>query len=592
MAAKDRVERRLAAILAADVAGYSRLMSQDEVGTLRTLTAHREVMDRLIAEHGGRIANTAGDSVLAEFPSAVDAVQCAVEIQKTLADLNTGAEPDRALCFRIGVHVGDVMIRGTDLLGDGVNIAARLESLAEPGGVCISGDVYRHVRKALSFTFTDLGPQQVKNIDEPVQAFSVVVQAPLTSLAVQSKPPTRRQPLPLPDKPSIAVLPFTNLSGDPEQEYFADGMTDEITTGLSRLRWLLVIARNSTFAYKGRSVDVRQVGRELGVRYVLEGSVRAVRNRVRVSAQLIEAETGSHIWAERYDRQMDDLFALQDEITEKVVGAIEPHLYAEEGLRVSRQAPASIDTWGLVVRAIGLVSRVGRKDNEEARALLDRAVEVEPTYARAHAILGWALWWAAWNYWLDDEDAGITEARRRAETALSLDPNEPWARMVFGLCLSAERNRDQAVRELEAALRVNPSFALGYSVFGWVLVCAGRFDAAVEETGKALQLSPNDSFRSFYELNHGLALLPSRRFAEALPYLQKALVAFPDVPQQYTVLISCYGHLGQLDEVPRLLERRNRFSPQLTVSLNRHQLRDYPFGSVVAEGLSKAGVPE
>jgi adenylate cyclase len=581
-----RVERRLAAIFAADVAGYSRLMGLDEVRTLRILTAHREIMDRLIAEHGGRIANTAGDSVLAEFPSAVDAVQCAIAVQGALAVANLDISENRRVRFRIGVHVGDVMVRGGDLLGDGVNTAARLEGLADPGGICISEATYGYVRKTLPLAFTDLGLQKVKNIEEPVRVYAVKATLPAANGMAETKPLT------LPDRPSITVLPFTNMSPDPEQEFFADGMTEDIITGLSRLRWLFVIARNSTFTYKGKAVDVRQVARELGVRYVLEGSVRASGKRIRVTGQLIDAETSKHIWAEKYDRQLDDVFAVQDEITENVVAAIEPQLYARESVRLAGQPPETISTWGLVVRAIDLVSHLGERHNEEARALLERAVSSEPTYARAQAILSWAVWWAAWNYWLPDESHGFGQAKRHAQDALALDPSEPWARMVFGLCLSSEGEHERALRELEEALRINPSFALAHSIYGWALARAGRFDDAVVQTGTALRLSPTDSFLSFYEFLHGFALLARHRFEDALPLLRKSIVAFPEFATHYALLISCCGHLGLLEEAQALLEHRNTLGPPLTVSLNRSQLRRYATGAVIAEGLSKAGVPE
>jgi adenylate cyclase len=583
---EHKVERRLAAIFAADVAGYSRLMEQDEVGTLRTLTAHREIMDGLIAEHGGRIANTAGDSVLAEFPSAVDAVQCAAAVQEALAQANQGTPPEQRLQFRIGVHVGDVMVRAGDLLGDGVNIAARLENLADPGGLCISEVAYGHVRKALTLTFTDLGPQMVKNIEEPIRVYAIKATRPASAGARSTKP------LPLPDKPSVAVLPFTNMSGDPEQEFFADGMTEDIITGLSRLKWLFVIARNSTFTYKGKAVDVRQVAGELGVRYVLEGSVRASGKRIRITGQLIDAQTGKHIWAEKYDRQLEDVFAVQDEITESVLAAIEPHLYAQEDSRLAGQPPDDISTWGLVVRAIVLVIHLGQRHNEEARSLLGRAVASEPTYAKAHAILSWAVWWAAWNYWLPDEAQGAERAKRHAEEALALDPSEPWARMMLGLCLSSEGHHERALRELEDSLRINPSFALAHSIYGWALARAGRFDEAVAQTGAALRLSPADSFLSFYEFLHGFALLVSRRYGEALPLLRKSIVAFPEFATHYALLISCCGHLGLREEAQTLLVHRNTLGPPLTVSLNRSQLQRYATGPIIAEGLSKAGVPE
>lgn len=588
---EHRVERRLAAIFAADVAGYSRLMSQDEVGTLRTLTSHRQIMDRLITDNGGRIANTAGDSVLAEFPSALDAVQCAVEIQHALSQANHDIPEGHRLEFRIGIHVGDVMVRDGDLLGDGVNVAARLENLAEPGRVYISDATHMYVRRSPTLGFDDLGPQEIKNIDEPIRVYRVAA-APSPSLGSgQTTRPAKV--LPLPDKPSIAVLPFTNMSPNPEQAFFADGMTEDIITGLSRLKWLFVIARNSTIAFQSRAVDVRQVGQDLGVRYVLEGGVRVSGRRMRITSQLVEAASGRHIWAERYDRQLDDVFAVQDEITASVVAAIEPFLYAEEGARVASQPPDHISTWGLVVRSIGLISKLGRQENEEARSLLERAIAIEPTYAKAPAILSWALWWAGYNYWLPDWDQSAAEAQRYAEQALALDASEPWARMMLGLCVSADGQHERALPELEAALRVNPSFALAHTIYGWALARAGRFDDAVVETQMALRLSPADTFLSFYEFFHGFALLVSGRFEDALPYLRRGIVAFPNVPTHFAPLISCQGHLGLLEQTKALLTHRNSFAaPPLTVNLVRNMLRKFAYGPIIAEGLIKAGVPE
>jgi adenylate cyclase len=545
------------------------------------------VMDRLIAEHRGRIANTAGDSVLAEFPGAVDAIQCAIAIQEALTQTTQEMPVEKRLQFRIGVHVGDVLVQGSDLLGDGVNIAARLESLADPGGICISEATFSYVRKAVPVGFTDLGPQTVKNIEEPIRAYALKVTSPARAGIAQTKP------LSLPDKPSIAVLPFTNMSGNPEHEYFADGMTEDIITGLSHLKWLFVIARNSIFTYKGKAVDVRQVGQDLGVRYVLEGGVRVSGTRIRITGQLIEAASGRHIWAERYDRQLDDVFAVQDEITASVVAAIEPHLYAEEGARIASQSPENISTWGLVVRSIGLINKLGRQDNEQARFLLERAIAIEPTYAKAHAILSWAVWWAAYNYWLPDEQDGVSEAQSHAEQALALDASEPWARMMLGLCLSADGQHERALPELEASLRVNPSFALAHTIYGWALARAGRFDDAVVETQTALRLSPADTFVSFYEFGHGYALMAARRFEDALPWLRRGIVAFPDFPGYYAMLISCYGHLGLPDQTKVLLAHRNSLAaPPFTVSLVRSDLRKFADGPTVVEGLIKAGVPE
>lgn len=579
----ERAERRLAAIFAADVAGYSRLTHADEAATLRTLAAHRTIMDALIGEHRGRIANTAGDSVLAEFGSAVDAVQCAVAIQERLREANRRMPEERRLQFRIGIHVGDAVLRGDDLLGDGVNLAARLQSIAEPGGICLSGLAHDYVRKVLPLTFTDLGLRQVKNIDEPVHAWAV---APSPSQSDAEKP------LPLPDRPSIAVLPFANLSRDQDQEYFADGVTGDIIAALSRLRWLFVIARNSTFAYKGKAVDVRQVARDLGVRYVLEGSVRTAAGRIRITGQLSDAEAGTQIWAEKYDRDLQDIFAVQDEITEHVIASIEPHLYAAEGFRAGVKPPGSLDAWGLVVQAMSLINRVGRTQNEEAQALLREAIRLEPAYSRAHALLSWAVWWAALCYWWPDTEAGYAQAALHATDALRLDPNEPWARMTFGLCLSQGGHHDRALGELRIALKLNPSFALGHTALGWALLRSGRFDEAIDETGKALRMSPLDSFAGIYTTIHGLALLAARRFEEALPFLRSSVAAFVGYAGHYNTLISCCGHLGLMDEAQEFIALRNRVAPPIRLSVLRHNLGRFAHCEVFVEGLMKAGVPE
>ncbi|WP_425374115.1 tetratricopeptide repeat protein [Microvirga calopogonii] len=570
-------------------------MEHDETGTLRKLVSHREIMDRLIAEHGGRIANTAGDSVLAEFPSAVDAVQCAMEVQKALGHLNEGAPPEKALRFRIGIHVGDVVIRGSDLLGDGVNVAARLEGLADPGGLCISGDAHRQVRKALPLPFTDLGSQQVKNIDEPIQVFAMRFDES-SSARTEAKALSPVRTLPLPDKPSIAVLPFVNMSPSPDAEFFADGITEDIITALARLKWLFVIARNSTFTYKGKAVDVRQVARDLGVRYVVEGCVRASGQRIRITGQLIDAETGHHIWAERYDRPLNDIFAVQDEITESVVATIEPHLYAEESFRATLQPPESIAVWGLVIRALTLINKADRSENQQAQLLLNRAIESEPTYARAHAVLSWAKWWEALNQWTPDASAVSAVYEGAAEVAghaLALDPDEPWARMTLGLTLSRSGHHDQALEQIQTALDAHPNWALGRAMCGFALVRAGRFDDAISETGHALRMSPLDTFAGIYTVFHALALMSARRFSEALIYFRKTVQSHPDFLGQYGALISCCGHLGLLDEAQMYLRRRNNLtSTPYSVSQTRREMSRFAHVDVFVEGLSKAGVPE
>ena len=374
----------MVAIFAADVEGYSRLMGADEVNTLRDLTQRRTILDGLIAAHRGRIANTAGDSVLAEFGSAVDAVQCAVEAQAALAEANSGLSPDRHVNFRIGVHVGDVIIKGGDLFGEGVNIAARLQTIAAAGGTCISSAAHDQVRKILPFAFTDLGTRQVKNIDEPVRVFAVSAKG-ATAVVASSNASV---PLALPDKPSIAVLPFQNMSGDPEQEYFADGVVEDIITALSRFKALFVIARNSSFTYKGRAVEVKQVGRELGVRYVLEGSVRKAANRVRITGQLVDAATGGHLWADRFDGGLGDIFELQDQVTESVVGAIAPAVEKAEIERARRKPTESVDAYALYLRGMERFNQFGDQEaNDEALGLFYSAIELDPDFAAPMAVL-------------------------------------------------------------------------------------------------------------------------------------------------------------------------------------------------------------
>ena len=581
---QPRIERRLAAILAADVAGYSRLMGLDEAGTARRLRDHLAALRPLVGGHDGRIVKTAGDGVLIEFPSAVAAVECAVEMQELSARRNADLPAEQRLLYRIGINVGEVLVEGDDILGDDVNVAARLEGIARPGGICVSRSAYDQVKGKIEVQFADMGEQRLKNIARPLQVFRI----DLDPAAAAPTPPT----LPLPDEPSIVVLPFTNLSDDPEHAYFADGVSEDLTTALSRLRWLFVIARNSAFVYKGKSVDVRTVARELGVRYALEGSVRTAGQRIRITGQLIDAEKGNHIWAEKYDRQLTDIFAVQDEITENIVAAIEPHLYAQEGYRAAGQPPGSVDVWGLVVRAIDLINRFGRKHNEEAQRLLRRAIEIDPRYARAHATLSWAIWWATLYYYVEDRSEGYRQSARHAEEALRLDQNEPWARMTVGLNLSTAGRHQRALAEHRAALDLNPSFALARTTYGWALLRAGRIDDAIAETAKALRMSPMDSFAGLYTAIHGLALLAARRCADALPHLRASVAAGAEFAGHYNALISCCGHLGLREEAAEFIARRNMVGPPLRVGVLRENLRNFAHGEVFAEGLIKAGVPE
>ena len=588
MASQERkVERHLAAIFAADVAGYSRLMEQDEVGTLKALTAHREVMDRLIAEHGGRIANTAGDGLLAEFPSAVDAIQCAAEVQEALFGANRDAPAERRLQFRIGVHVGDVMVRGSDLLGDGVNVAARLESIAEPGGVCVSEAAYGYVRKALSFGFKNLGPQQVKNIAEPIRVYSLQVPA-LTSVHHH-----QTQPLPLPDKPSIAVLPFTSMSGDPEQEYFADGMVENIITALSRVRWFFVIARNSSFTYKGQSVDIRQVGRELGVRYVLEGSVRKAGNRVRITGQLIEAANGRHIWAERFDGELADIFDLQDRITESVVGAIEPSISRAEIERSSAKPTHDLDAYDLYMQALAHYYALTKPANEEALRLLGRALELDPNYSSAKALAALLHNVRVIQNWGNQTE--VETGIRLAREAWAEHGDDPTTLGRVGIVLAyLARDYEVALAATDRALLLDPNSAVAYRNSAWVRMWVGDWRVSVDHFNKAIRLNPLDTSMHGIETGLCFALLVGGCPDEALPWAQKALQEKPTYGAALRGLIMALVELGRLEEARVVGQRLLAQDPEQTVTLadRQHAVRDPQFRERLFAALRAAGIPE
>jgi TolB-like protein/class 3 adenylate cyclase/tetratricopeptide (TPR) repeat protein len=578
----------LAAIFAADVAGYSRMMEQDEVATLRLLTACREVMDRLISEHGGRIANTAGDSVLAEFPSAVDAVQCAVEVQKGLATLNTGADPDRALRFRVGVHVGDVIVRGADLLGDGVNIAARLEALAEPGGVCISGDAYRQVRKALPLTFADLGPQQVKNLEEPVHALAW---APTATHTPSNFPPIQPKLLPLPDRPSIAVLPFTNMSGDPEQEYFADGLVEDIVTALSRVRWFFVIARNSSFTYKGRSVNLKQVGRELGVRYVVEGSVRRAGDRIRLTSQLIEAATGTHLWADRFDGSLADIFDFQDRITEGVVAAIEPSLRHAEIERARRKRPNSLDAYDLYLRAMPLAYANTTESSNEALGLLAEALKIDPHYAAAQAHAAWCYEQRYQRGGRNPEDK--REAVRHARSVIASTTDDTLALAISGFIVGMlTLDYGAAVGAVDRALALNGNSALALGFAAMTEANAGLHDKALEHGMRAIHLSPLDPMNYHPYLGMGFAYFFSGRGEEAVTAAQRAIQVNPTFVISHAVLVASYAQLDEVDAAKRAADRLLDVAPGFTVSImEEHEFTEPVKVAQFAAALRKAGLP-
>src|SRR5215471_15798844 len=492
MSDATKVSRRLVAVFAADVEGYSRLMGADEVGTLKGLTERRAILDRLIGEHRGRIANTAGDSVLAEFGSAVDAVQCAVDAQSALAEANSGIAADRRISFRIGIHVGDVMVRGGDLFGDGVNIAARLQSVAKPGGVCISGATYDQVRKVLPITFADLGALQVKNIEEPIRAYQLGALSEAREAAPAHVAEADSLP-PLPDKPSIAVLPFENMSGDPEQEYFADGMVEEIITALSRFKWLFVIARNSSFTFKGKAVDIKEVGRRLGVRYVLEGSVRKAAGKVRITGQLIDAVTGAHLWADRFERGLTDVFALQDEVTVAVVSAIQPKLLQTEIAMAARRRPENLTAYDFFLRAWSQFYLTTREGLAEAIRLAHRALELDPGFGLAAALAGAGHMQNVLQGYAVDPQFDREEAIRLLHLALSINDDDPDVVAVAAVTSAyMVGDTESEIEMADRAVALNPNSFVAWSCRGQVYRIAGLPEEAVQSFERAIRTSPID----------------------------------------------------------------------------------------------------
>ena len=473
--------RKLAAILAADVVGYSRLAGTDEDRTLARLRALRsDLIDPTIAVHNGRVVKRTGDGALVEFRSVVDAVRCAIELQNGMVERNAGLPPERRIEFRVGIHLGDVVEESDgDLMGDGVNIAARLEGICEPGAICLSEQAYWQVKSRLDLAVSDLGPTQLKNIAEPVRVYSLEVGVPAPAKpASQGEPatPEASARLALPNKPSIAVLAFQNMSGDPEQEYFADGMVEEIITSLSRIKWLFVIARNSSFVYKGKAVDVRQVGRELGVRYVVEGAVRKAGNRVRINAQLLEAETGAHLWADRYEGKLEDVFDLQDQITEKVVGVVEPSLQQSEIERSKRKRPENLDAYGLYLRALPRMMSMIPADARVAEGFLEDALKLDPNYAAAHALIAWCHEICYIRGGRDEADkaAGIRHAR--AAIASGTDDATALAVAAFALGILS-KDYKTAVSVIERALSLNPSSAAAHYWGALIHASSGNFAA-------------------------------------------------------------------------------------------------------------------
>jgi adenylate cyclase len=571
--------------MAADVAGYSRLMGEDEEGTLAALKAiRRELADPKIAEYRGRIVKTTGDGLLVEFASVVDAARCAVELQREMALRNGGIAKERCIEFRIGINLGDIIIDGDDIYGDGVNVAARLETLAVPGGICVSRVVRDQVRDKLDFAFDDIGAQQVKNIARPVHVYRIPT----------AEAPALRTPLPLPEKPSLAVLPFQNMSGDPEQEYFADGMVEEITTAISRLPWLFVIARNSSFTYKGRAVDVKQVARELGVRYVLEGSVRKAGSRVRITGQLIDTATGAHIWADRFDGALDDIFDLQDQVASSVVGAIEPKLRQSEIERAIRKPTESLDAYDLYLRALAQFRRWTVEDWRETIDLLRRALAIDPAYAPAAGLFAWCRVLEATNRQISEEERaeGARFARRAIEAGRE-DSDALWMGGWGTLMLAGDRAA--GLSAIEGAVALNPNSALAWNFFGWAQGFHNRYALAIEALQRAMRLSPLDPQRWIFYGGLAHAHFAAGCQEEAIECADRALHAQPRMTAVAAIKTAACGHLGRTEEGRECVRRFRELRPGVTVAgvegFWGRFLSPEVFG-ILVEGLRKAGLPE
>jgi adenylate cyclase len=584
---EQRVERRLAAILAGDVAGYSRLMGADEEGTLAVLNAHRrEFLEPKIAEHRGRVVKRTGDGILIEFASAVDAVRCAVEMQRGMSERNAPVAQERRMELRMGIHVGDIIIEEGDIFGDGVNIAARLEGIAVPGGICISDDAYRQVRDKVDVAFNDCGEQALKNIARPVRIYELGSDAAVPSAE------TSAHALALPDKPSIAVLPFQNMSGDQEQEYFADGMVEDITTGLSRFKGLFVIARNSTFAYKGRTVDVKQVGRELGVRYVLEGSVRKAAGRLRITAQLIEAETRTHIWADRYDRAIDDIFALQDDITVSTVAAIAPSLRHAEIERAKRKRPENLDAYDLVLQAMPFADTLMPEGALQALPLLRRALALDPDYALAHghaAVCHEILYVRAGRH-----EADRVAAIHHGNAAIALGQDDAVALTCGGNAIGmVEHDRALAQEAFDAALVLSPSTASAYIWGALNMGWAGAAERAIEWGERGIRLSPFDSWIT--AALHGVFLghFLRGRYEEATAAVRRAIRSKPGFSISHMMLAASLARLGRASEAKAAAERVLALQPNFSSGEQCIAVGAAPaLAATLTEALREAGLPQ
>ena len=591
----ERVARRLAAILAADVAGYSRLMGQDEEGTVARLKIHRrELIDPKIAEHRGRVVKTTGDGILIEFPSVVDALWCAIEMQRGMAERNAAEPRDARIEFRIGINLGDIISDDDDIHGDGVNIAARLEGLAEPGGIYVSQTVLDHTRGKIAFEAEDRGEQSLKNIARRIHVYRILVDR-----TRQEAPPQQGQNLALPDRPSIAVLPFLNMSVDPEQEYFADGIVEEIITALSRFRQLFVIARNSSFAYKGKSPDVRQVGRELGVRYVLEGSVRKAASKLRITGQLIDASTGSHLWADRFDGDFEDVFELQDQVTASVVGAIAPQVEKAEIERAKSKSTGSLDAYDCFLRGMAAYyykTHASREACDEARRLFGRAIELDPDFAAAHAFAAMCYLHRKASGWTIDPAGEAGAAEQLARRAVALSRDDALVQAAAGAALAfVVRDLDAGAALFDRALALNPNLAFAWHWGGYVKLWLGEPDAAVEHIARAMRLSPMDPAMPRMQAAMADAHFHAGRYDEASAWAEMAIRGAPDFHNGLRAAAVSNAFAGKLDLAQRAVARLRQIDPTLRVSNVQRGQGPYRRSEDIAryeEAMRKAGLPE
>ena len=614
--AEERVERRLAAILAADVVGFSRLVRADEEATLAVVGALiSDVIQPAIEDHRGRVFKKMGDAVLAEFGSSVDAVRCAIAVQQAIADRNVATEQEQRVAFRIGLHVGDVVVDGDDIQGDGVNVAARMEGLAAPDGICISQDVFRQVEGRVDAGFEDIGPQKLKNIPTPIRVYRIrsdgrqpggVVTPMATRLRRLKWPmtgaaalvvallvakqfgvfPIREAPpdlglsrsgtlaLTLPDKPSIAVLPFENLSGSPEAEYFSDGITEDLITDLSKVSSLFVIARNSTFAYKGRSESVQQIARQLGVRYVLKGSVRRAGGKVRINAQLIDAKTGGNLWADRFDRDLEDIFAVQDAVTREIVGSLTVTLSPNEQRRLARRETSNLEAYDYALRGRNLSQRFERQSNEEARRLFEQAVKLDPNYALAYADLA-STYSLEWTMGWSTERENLLRAADLAETAVRIDPGAARALAVLGFISLWRMDHDRALASVEAAVAAEPSHAESHLRRALILIWIGRPSDGVRAAMTAIRLNPNyaaTAVGATYPMTVGHAHFSLRQFPQAIAVLKGAIGINRSFMPAHLILAATYAEAGQIDQARLEIAEIAKLSPRLTLAYAKRRL--------------------